>query len=476
MLGGFDGGRLSLREAHRFPNDPVMLGDAFHWDVLRLFHEMKRGIIKGVRECGDSIKGIGIDTWGVDFGLLDASGALLGNPFHYRDARSDGMMGRASEMVPLREIYMTTGIQFLKFNTVFQLLSMTESRSPTLEKARTLLFMPDLLEYFLTGEKKCEMTVASTSQMHDPVAGGWARGMLGRLGIRDDILLEPIPSGTIGSGISKALQGELMCGGIPVISVASHDTGSAVVSVPAKPSSSCAYLSSGTWSLLGTELESPIINDESYARNFTNEGGFGGRIRFLKNIMGLWIYQECKRVWEKGGGTETFDELEDAAASSPAFGAAIDPDDDLFSAPGDMPGRIASYCRATSQRPPETKPETVRCVMESLALKYRHVLESLEALMGRRLDTIHIVGGGCRNVLLNAMTADATGRTVVAGPSEATSIGNLVAQLIALGEVGGLEQGRALIADSFKLDVYEPREPGVWDERYGWYKETILKG
>jgi rhamnulokinase len=465
ILGKFDGEKLSLNEVHRFANEPVLVGDSLYWDILRLYHEMKQGIIKCAAGGNKDIASIGIDTWGVDFGLLDSKGKLLGNPYHYRDTNTNGMIEEACKIVPKREIYEQTGTAFQVFNSLYQLLSMRINNLPQLEKASTMLYIPDLLRYFLTGEKSTEYTIASTAQMLDAKSGTWASSLLSKLGIPQSILTEIINAGTITGKLTSNVAAELGVGNIPVVAVAEHDTASAVVSVPAIEGK-YAYLSSGTWSLLGVESPVPVINDSTYSLNYTNEGGFNRSIRLLKNIMGLWIYQECKRTWDKSGEPMSFDELEEGAAQSKPFMSLIDPDDSSFFTPGRMPEKIQEFCRKTGQKVPETKPQIVRCIMESLALKYRMALEGLENIIGYSLPVLHIVGGGCKNTMLSQFTANAIAKPVVTGPVEATSIGNLVSQLIALGEVKNLSEGRMIVKNSFPLVEYMPQDTASWDSAY----------
>lgn len=465
MLGQFDGNRLGLSEMHRFANEPVMVGDSLYWDILRLFHEMKQGILKAVAGGHKDIASIGIDTWGVDFGLLDSTGGLLGNPYHYRDSRTEGMIEEACRIVPGQEIYAATGIAFQVFNSLYQLFSMKFNKSPLLENASTMLFTPDLLRYFLTGEKSSEFTIASTSQMLDAHTRSWAGELLDKLGIPRNILTEIIDAGTVAGKLTPGVAGELGVGRVPVVAVAEHDTGSAVVSVPAVEGK-YAYLSSGTWSLLGVESAVPVINDSAFKLNYTNEGGYNRTTRLLKNIMGLWIYQECKRTWDKSGERVSFDELEEGAVNAEAFAAFIDPDDSSFFSPGRMPSKIQDYCRKTGQKVPETKPQIVRCIMESLAMTYRKAVEGLEKVVGYSLPVLHIVGGGCKNTLLSQFTANAIARPVIAGPVEATATGNLMAQLLALGEVKSLNEGRLIVRNSFPSVEYSPENKAGWDAAY----------
>lgn len=465
ILGDFDGNKLTLTETHRFNSDPVMLNNTFTWDFLRLFFEMKKGITNTVNAGFKDIASIGVDTWGVDFGLLGKNGQLLGNPAHYRDTRTDGMIEKAASIISKKDIYGETGIAFQKFNTLYQLLAMKEAGDPLLELADTMLFVPDLFNYFLTGEKYCEYTITSTSQMYNPVKDDWAYDMLKKLGIRTDFLPKVISSGTKLGGLTKSIQEELGVGAIPVIAVAEHDTGSAVVSVP-YVEKGAAFLSSGTWSLLGIELDKPIINETVRGLNYTNEGGFTRNVRMLKNIMGLWINNECLRHWEKIGEKISYAEMNAAVDAAKPFCAIIDVDSPEFFEPFNMPGKIQDYARRTGQYVPQTKGEIIRVVEESLALKYRQCIEGLEEIIGRKIPALNIVGGGIKNQALSQFTANAIGRRVYCGPVEATAIGNLAAQLISLGEIKDLDQARQVIANSFPMEVYEPKDREAWDAAY----------
>jgi rhamnulokinase len=474
MLGQFDGQRLQLAEAHRFANEPVCLpsdgtGYRLHWDVLRLWSEIKCGIALAAQECEGKLAGVGLDTWGVDFGLLDCSGALLGNPYHYRDSRTDGMVEEAFHRAGREEIFQRTGIQFMQLNSLYQLLSMVVGESPLLEIAETFLTMPDLFNYWLTGRKVCEFSIATTTQCYDPRAGDWARPMLEKLGIPTRIFSEIVPPGTV-LGDMLPQVAEDVGTRIPVIAPACHDTGSAVAAVPAK-GTDFAYISSGTWSLVGTELAEPVINADSLAYNFTNEGGVGGTFRFLKNIMGLWLVQESRRTWAGQGESLSYDELTQMAAEAEPLCAIVDPDDGDFLKPGDMPARLRAFCERTGQPVPESKGSIVRCALESLALKYRWTLERLEEMLGRRLEPIHIIGGGTQNRLLNQLAADATGRRVVTGPIEATAIGNVLVQMMALGHIASLAEGRQIVCGSFDVETYEPQGGDEWEEAYGRFLE-----
>ena len=467
MLGVYDGRTLELREIHRFLNEPVMLGDQYVWDLPRLFLEVKEGLRKAAKE-GVRIDGIGIDTWGVDFGLLGKNGHLLGMPVHYRDARTEGMMEKAFETVSKKEIFERTGLAFQSFNTLYQLLAMKEQGDEALEAADTLLFMPDLIAYLLTGEKATEYTIAYTSQMIDPSTRSWDKELLKKLGLPAGILTEIQPAGTVRGLLKEEIARETGLPQVPVIAVASHDTASAVAAVPAEKGSRFAYISSGTWSLLGAELKSPLCREEVMQANYTNEGGLCGTTRLLKNIMGLWIIQECKRAWDREGAEIGFGEIVKLAEAAPAFKSVIDVDDPCFMAPGGMPERIQDYCRRTNQPVPETRGEIARVVYEGLALKYRWAIERLEKdLLGHQIDVLYIVGGGSKNEMLNRFTAQAIGRKVVAGPSEGTVIGNLLVQAMALGAIDGLDALREVVACSFENKTYLPEgDASAWDEPY----------
>lgn len=475
VVGLFDGERLRLEEVHRFPNGPVRVLNSLHWDVLRLFEEVKGGLAKCVKTYGTDIASLGLDTWGVDFGLLDARDELLGNPYHYRDRRTDGMMEEAFRRVPREEIFERTGIQFMQLNSLYQLLAMAVQGSPMLDAAQTFLNMPDLFNFWLTGRKASEFTIATTTQCYDPRAGDWAWTMLERLGLPTRIFGEIVPPGTRLGPLHPAVAEETGAGDVPVIATAGHDTAAAVAAVPAR-GHDYAYISSGTWSLMGVEVDEPLITPQSLAYNFTNEGGVEGTIRLLKNIMGLWLVQECRREWAQAGEELSWDDLTRMAAEAEPFGGLVDPDDSRFLPPGDMPKRIQSYCAETGQPVPQSKGAIVRCTLESLALKYRWVLERLEEMLGRELPIIHIIGGGSKNWLLNQLTADATGRPVVAGPDEATSIGNILMQALALRHIASLEEGRELVRRSFEMTTYEPRDPARWDEAYARFLRVIFQG
>jgi rhamnulokinase len=469
-------GRLELKPMHRFPNGPIRVRDSVHWDVLRLFAEIKAGLAMCRAECDGEIVSLGVDTWGVDFALLDKRGDLLANPYHYRDKRTEGMIDEACRRVPRREIFGYTGIQFMPLNTLFQLLSMGLANSPLLDIADRLLTMPDLLNFWLTGQAACEFSNATTTQLYNPRENDWARELLQRLGLPTHFLVDVVPSGTRLGGLLPSVAEEVGLPSATVVAPACHDTGSAVAGVPAEGNDH-VYLSSGTWSLMGFESERPIITDEALEANFTNEGAADGGIRFLKNIMGLWLVQECRRAWERRGEPMGYDELSALAAAAPAFGPIVEPDAAAFLAPRDMPEALRTFCRETGQAVPADKGALLRCALESLALKYRWTVERLSAIRGKRLSPIHIVGGGCQNALLCQLAADATGLPVVAGPVEATAIGNALVQALAMGIIGSIGEGREMVRRSFDVVTYEPDAAarGAWDDAYGRYLDIMAK-
>jgi rhamnulokinase len=472
ILGQFDGQRLALTDVHRFPNGPVRLPDGLHWDVLRLWSDIKIGIGKAAREHGHDLASIGIDTWGVDYALLDRQGALIGNPHHYRDDRTDDMVEAAFRRVPREVIFEQTGIQFMQLNTLYQLYAMVVQQSPALEIAETFLTIPDLFNYWLTGGKACEFSHVTTTQCYDPRQKDWAWPLLQALDIPTRIFPEIVPAGTVRGPLVPAVTGETGAAGVQVIAPACHDTGSAVVAVPAERPG-FAWISSGTWSILGAEAPEPIITPDSLRYNFTNEGGAGNTFRFSKNIMGLWLVQECRRWWTARGEELSYAQLTQMAAASRPFTCVVDPDCGDFLKPGDMPARIQAYAANTGQTSPATKGEIVRSALEGIALKYRYVLEKAEEMLGRRLDPIHIVGGGTQNQLLSQFTADATGRPVLTGPIEATAMGNCLMQAIALGHLGSLWDARSVVRNSTEVMTFEPGERAGWDDAYARFLQLV---
>ena len=465
MVGRLDGDRLSLSEAHRFDSRPARLPDGLHTDVLRIFAEIQHGLGSAARS-GDEIAGVGVDTWGVDFALLDGDGLLLGNPYHYRDAIGGTVMERAFARVPRAEIFAATGVQLMEINTLFQLLRLRERGSVALGAARRLLMMPDLFSFWLSGRAANEYTIATTSQCLDVASGRWATSLLERLSLPTAIFGDVVPPGTVlGDLLPHVAEEAGLPPKRPVIAVGGHDTALAVAAVPAA-GEGFAYLSSGTWSLLGAEIPKPFVGEASRAANFTNEGGVGGTIRFLKNLCGLWLVQESRRHWGRQGDVDSYDRLTEMAATAPAFRSLVDVDDHAFAAPGDMPARIQAYCRQSGQPVPETKGEIVRTALDSLALKYRYVLAQMEGILERRLEPLHVVGGGARNRLLCQLAADATGRVVVAGPVEATAAGNVLMQAVALGHLGSLAEARDVVRRSFEIATCEPRPGPAVEDAY----------
>lgn len=475
IVGGFDGKRLTLNENHRFPNEPVILNGTFTWDIVRIFHEIKQALNKCATSDDRDIKTIGIDTWGVDYGYIDKNGRLMANPVHYRDTRTEAAIPHAHAIVPKADIYSTTGIQFMNFNTIYQLCADKLANPYLLENADKMLFTPDLLNYFLTGEKRMEYTIASTGAILNARNRSVDTALLDSLGIKRELFADmAMPGDTVGR-IAPYITEEIGALDARVVNVAAHDTASAVVAVPAKAGEDFVYISSGTWSLMGTEVPEPLISDATLKYNFTNEGGYGGRIRFMKNIMGLWLEQESRRQWKREGKEYSFNELSEMASKATPCASLIDPDAPAFATPGDLPRRIAEYCAASGQKVPETPGEIVRTIFDSLALKYRHTLEMIDELKGRRTPFINIVGGGTKEEMLSRLTANACKVTVVTGPVEATAIGNLLVQAISLGELASFEDAREVVRSSFEIKSYEPdlSEAGMWDEAYERFKKLI---
>ncbi len=471
ILGTFDGGKITLEEIHRFSNDPVKVNGTFYWDVLRLFHEIKQGILKAKAHGG--FDSVGIDTWGVDFGLVDKDGKLLENPVHYRDVRNTGMIEKSSEFIDKKRLYGLTGIQFMDFNTCFQLLSLKLNRPELLEKADKLLFMPDLLSYFLTGKMCAEYSIATTSQLVDINTREWSEEICTALGIPMNILPEIVKTGTVLGNLSDEICEELGVPSVPVISVAGHDTQSAVTAVPGLEKD-FAFISCGTWSLFGTETDTPIVNEESLAFNITNEGGYNYTTAFLKNICGLWLIQESRRQWIREGNEYSYAELEKMALECEPFKCFIDPDAPDFVAMGDLPSRIKDFCRRTGQYVPETVGEVVRCIYESLALKYRYVLGGIQKCTGKKYPHINVVGGGTKDGLLLQMTASSCGIPVYGGPIEATVFGNIAIQLMSTGEISDIYEARRIIAEGEKLKKFMPEDTEKWAAVSSEYEKYIV--
>lgn len=470
ILGRLEDGKIVMEEVHRFSNDPVKIGNTMYWDTLRQFFEIKQGIVKAKLNGG--FDSLGIDTWGVDFGLLDEKGNLLESAVHYRDDRTVGRQEEAFKKISKEEIYNLTGIQFNNFNTIFQLYSLVQDRPELLERAKTLLLTPDLFNYFLTGEQKAEYTMVTTTQLMDAKTQGWSDEIMEALSIPKEILPEIVSSGTVVGNICGDICNELGIEPAKVIAVASHDTQSAVVAVPTEDED-FIFISCGTWSLFGTEQKEAVINNTSYELDVSNEGGYGDTFTFLKNIIGLWLAQESRRQWIREGKEYSFGELERLALEAEPFQSFIDPDSPEFNTAGDIPGRIRAFCERTGQKVPETIGEIMCCINQSLALKYRYALEQIEECTGKHFDKIHMIGGGIQSKLLCQMTASASGRKVIAGPVEATALGNIAVQLMALGEIRDVQEARQIIKNSETTYEYEPQDKEKWDEAYEKFVKMI---
>ncbi len=465
MLGRVAEGKLSLEQVHRFANGPIQEQDSLRWDFDRLMTEIKTGIGLAAKKADSPVRGIGVDTWGVDFGLLGADGRLIEKPYHYRDSRTNGMMDKAFAKMPKRDVYENTGIQFMQLNSLYQLLAMRLTNPDMLAKADKLLFMADLFSYFLCGRPFGEYTLASTSQMMDMKTGRWSKAIFKELSLPLEIMPHVTRPGSVVGELTPEVAKEIGCGRIPLIAVGSHDTASAVLGVPGQ-GDRWAYLSSGTWSLMGVELPQAIVNDKTFAYEFTNEGGVENTIRLLKNIMGLWLVQECKRQWQREGQDLSYGELTKMAAKAKPFYGYVNCDNSDFLAPGDMPARINKCLSETGQKPTQDKGQMIRLVLESLALKYRSVLSAIEDVTGKTIETLHIVGGGIQNELLCQFTADATGRKVVTGPIEATASGNILLQAKAAGQLKSIDEARQVVRNSFEMKEYTPQNVSLWDQQY----------
>jgi rhamnulokinase len=470
LAGQFDGAKLSLTEVHRFPNGPFALGAHLYWNILSLWTDVQAGLRKAADAYGNSISSIAVDTWGVDFALLGRNDELLGNPYNYRDPQNHGMIDLAEQVVGREEIFQETGLQFMEINSLYQLLAMRQAKSSLLESAETFLMIPDLFHFLLTGNKLNEFTDATTTQFLNPTTKQWSTALLERLNIPTHMLQEIANPGT---SLGKLLPNVASATGLSdadVILPGTHDTASAVMAVPSmSPSTDSpdwAYISSGTWSLMGAEVLSPVINNQCRDFNFTNEGGIGGTIRLLKNITGLWLVQECQRIWSLAGNEYSWNQLTAMAADSKPLMSFIEPDDVRFVAPEDMSAAIRDFCRESGQSVPETEGAVIRCALESLALRYRQVLNMQETLTGGTTKIIHIVGGGSQNRQLCQMTADACKRHVVAGPVEATAIGNVMVQAMASGDVDSVAEARQIVKNSFAVHEYQPHNPTAWDEAF----------
>jgi len=470
LLGHFDGQRLRLEEIYRFDNGGVEVGGRLYWDLLGLWSHVRLGLRAAGAQAGGTIASVGVDTWGVDFGLLGRGDELLGNPYHYRDSRTNGLIERACTIVPREEIFRHTGLQFMQFNTLYQLLAMKLAGSPLLEMAETLLMVPDLFHWLLTGVKCNEMTEASTSQFYNPIRGGWATELLEKFGLPTGILARIEQPGTRLGPLRASLAAETGLGGVSVVLPGSHDTASAVLAVPAHSQPGrrpdWCYISLGTWALMGVESPQPVVNDQVLKLNFTNEGGVGNTIRLLKNICGLWLLQECRRVWNQSGRNWGWEDLNGLSAAARPLVSFIDPDAADFLAPQDMPKAICAFCKRTGQAVPADEGAVLRCALESIAMKFRKVLGMCEELSGGRIETIHIVGGGTKNRQLCQAAADACARRVLAGPIEATATGNVMMQAVADGDVASIAEAREVIRRSFAGEEFAPKNTAAWDEAY----------
>jgi len=477
LAGLFDGERLRLEEVYRFENGPVEVAGSLFWDLLGLWTHVRKGLRAAGARWGNEIASVGVDTWGVDFGLLGPGDELLGNPYHYRDGRTNGAMERAFAIVSREEIFRHTGLQFMQFNSLYQFLAMKWAGSPLLEVAKTLLMMPDLFHWLLTGAKCNEMTEASTSQFYNPLTGGWATELLDRFGLPGEILAKIEQPGTTLGPLRKSVMEETGLAGAKVVLPASHDTGSAVAAVPAKGAAGEApdwcYISLGTWALMGIESPRPLVTDAVLKLNFTNEGGVNATSRVLKNITGLWLLQECRRVWNHEGKNLGWEDMNRMAGAARPLVSFINPDAAEFAAPGDMPRSIREFCRKTGQPVPADEGAVLRCALDSLALRFRQVLGLCEALAGRKIETIHIVGGGTQNRQLCQFAADACGRRVLSGPIEATAIGNVMVQAVADGDVADLAQAREIVARSFEMVEYQPQDTAAWDGAYQKFEKIV---
>lgn len=465
ILGSLSDKKIRLEEIHRFSNHQIKLFGHIHWDILMLFNELKKGLNASVERKGEGLMGIGVDTWGVDFGLVGRDNQLLGFPFGYRDPRTNDIMEKAFKLMPREEFYSITGIQFMQFNSVFQLLHMKITKHPLLDVAEDLLFMPDLFNFLMTGNKMSEYTICSTSQLLNAKTRQWDEAIFNRLDLPKNLMTPIIQPGTVVGPLLPEILQETGISNVDVIAPACHDTASAVVAVPAK-SKYWAYLSSGTWSLLGVETEEPIVTKASLNNNFTNEGGINQRNHFLKNVMGMWLIEECRRCWQRENKPVDYGHLLHLADEARPFKAVVDPDDSTFLHPRDMAAAITEFCLRTNQPAPETQGEFVRTILESLALKYRFTVEKINSMRGVPVDTLHIVGGGSQNEMLNQFTANATGLTVVAGPIEATALGNVIVQAVAKNVLDSIWDGRELVARSFQLKTFEPKDRSQWDDVY----------
>jgi rhamnulokinase len=475
MLGEYDGNRLALSEVHRFDNTPVWMGRHLRWDFPRLFHELKIGMRKAAAACGGAIGTIGVNTWGVEFGLMDEYGALISNPFHYRDDLTEDAMEGIRTLISDEELYRRTGIQFMRFNTIYQLYALKKLYPSIYERVEKLLFMPDLFGFFLTGEMTAEYSIASTTAMLDVKARNWDVDLLGIAGINPDILPEIAMPGTLLGDLVPQVSDETGVSGAKVISVCGHDTAGAVLASPLRKDSLCAYLSCGTWSLLGVESDEPLTNEAAFNAQYTNEGGYGGNIRFLKNIMGQWMANEIKGEYERTIGPISYDEIRSLEQKAKPLVSLIDVNAPEFAQPGRMTEKVGAFCDRTGQKKPDGLGALIRCVNESIALSYRVNIDALEKILGHGIPEIRAVGGGINNRSLMSKASDALARPVRTGPAEASSTGNILAQLLAIGEIKDRWEARGIVENSIEEEVCEP-DPAMasrWKEAIDKYNATV---
>lgn len=464
ILGILENGKLELKEIHRFQNQMTRIHGSYYWNIYSLFEELKTGLKKCISEYSIQPDSIGIDTWGVDYSLVSKSGQLIGLPFAYRDHRTDNAIEDFFKILPKKETYLFSGIQFMQFNTLFQLFASVQEKHSRLNVAESLLFTPDTLNYLFTGVKKNEYTIASTSQMLKPGKPEWELELFKAAGISLELVEEIVQPGIEIGKILPEIQEDTGSIEIPCVAVASHDTASAIASVPAN-GGNWAYLSSGTWSLLGIESAVPVVSEKTLEMNFTNEGGIDGTTRLLKNIMGMWLIQECKRIWDEEQKMD-WQEIVDLSNEVEPFKCLINPDESMFLNPGNMPKAIQDYCKQTNQVVPESKGEIARCIYDSLVLKYKYTLNQIESVTGKTIEKLHIIGGGAHNTMMNQLTADAIGIPVFAGPTEATAIGNLMIQAKAMGAVNSLQEIREVIRNSFEVTEYKSSPKLDWNKAY----------
>jgi rhamnulokinase len=465
VAGLWDGARVALEELHRFPTGIAHVGDSMRWDIARIWDEVERGLGLAARRFGDAIVSVGVDTWGVDYVLLDAAGALVEQPWHYRDTRTRGVLERVQARVSLEDIWAASGVQFMEINTLYQLVAAHERDPALLARADRFLMIPDYLHFKMCGARVGEFTNATTTQFFHPTRRAWSVELLEKLGLPTALLPEVVPPGTrLGRLLPGVRERTGLHAGVEVIAPATHDTGSAVAGLPGVGTEDRAYISSGTWSLLGVERAQPELSHRAFELNLTNEGGLDGTYRLLKNIMGLWLVQGCRRSFEKSGSASDYAALVEAASAAPPFRSLVEPDDPLFLSPSDMPAAIAQFCRETGQPEPRTKGEFIRCALESLAIKYATVLHWLKEMTGTFIGAVNIVGGGSRNRLLNQFTANACQRRVLAGPVEATVLGNVLVQVRAAGELTTLDDLRRVARDSSTVEEISPAHAAAWDE------------